>query len=71
MIKELRIKKGLTQEQLANILQISIRHYVRIENEVTIPRPDVFSGLIYELNMSNEQIGMFINKVLKNKKLKK
>lgn len=67
MIKELRIKNNYTQEEMANKLQISLRHYIRIDNETTIPRPDVFANLINILNMDKENIGQFIENVLKNK----
>lgn len=67
MIKELRIKKNYTQEEMANKLQISLRHYIRIDNETTIPRPDVFLNLINILNMDKQDIGQFIENVLKNK----
>lgn len=67
MIKELRIKNKYTQEEMANKLQISLRHYIRIDNETIIPRPDVFSNLINILNMDKQDIGQFIENVLKNK----
>ena len=67
MIKELREEKGYTQESLAGELQISLRHYVRIDNERTIPRPDIFALLIKLLEMNEKQIGQFIKNVLKNK----
>lgn len=37
MIKEHRIKKGYTQEELSILLNISLRHYCRIENYENIP----------------------------------
>lgn len=70
MIKKLRIKKNYTQEDMAEILNISIRHYVRIDNERTIPRADIFSKLIEVLEMNKSQIGEFVETVLKNKGLK-
>lgn len=68
MIKELRIKKNYTQEEMADMLNISLRHYVRIDNEKTIPRPDVFNNIINILDMNKNQIGQFILNVLNNKK---
>ena len=68
MIKELRIKNKYTQEDMAEILGISLRHYVRIDNERTIPRPDIFALLIKVLDMNEKQIGCFIKNVLRNKK---
>lgn len=70
MIKKLRMKKNYTQEDMAEILNISIRHYVRIDNERTIPRADIFSKLIEVLEMNKSQIGEFVETVLKNKGLK-
>lgn len=71
MIKELRIKKDYTQEEMADMLKISLRHYVRIDNEKTIPRPDVLNNIINILDMNKNQIGSFIENVLKNKGLKR
>ncbi len=68
MIKELRIKKNYTQEDMSDMLKISLRHYIRIDNEKIIPRPDVFNKLIDILNMNKSQIGQFIINVLNNKK---
>lgn len=67
MIKELRANKNYTQADMAEKLQISLRHYVRIDNEKSIPRPDVFANLIKILDMNTMQIGEFIENVLKNK----
>lgn len=68
MIKELRIKKNYTQEEMSNMLNISLRHYIRIDNERIIPRPDIFNNLIDILSMNKKQIGQFILNVLNNKK---
>lgn len=67
MIKELRANKNYTQADMAEKLQISLRHYVRIDNEQSIPRPDVFANLIKILDMNTMQIGEFIENVLRNK----
>ena len=67
MIKELRTKKNYTQAEMAEKLQISLRHYVRIDNEQSIPWPDVFANLIKILDMNTMQIGEFIENILNNK----
>lgn len=67
MIKELRTNNNYTQDEMAKILQISLRDYVRIDNEQIIPRPDILGILIKTLNMNNTQIGEFIRSVLKHK----
>lgn len=43
MIKELRQKKGYTQEQLARLLDVTLKHYQKIEYNKTIP--NVKTGL--------------------------
>jgi len=42
-LKEFRIKKGYTQEQLARHLNITLRHYQYIEHEKVLP--NVIIGL--------------------------
>ena len=66
MIKEKRVKKGYTQEKMAKILGISLRQYVRIDNEEDLPRRDVLKNLIKELDLSNEEIGKYIRKMTEN-----
>lgn len=41
MIKEKRLKKLYTQEKMSQILGISLRQYVRIDNEEDLPRKDI------------------------------
>lgn len=67
MIKKLRQKRGYTQEEMAELLQISLRQYVRIDNEYTIPRADIFKKLIKVLKMNNEETGAFVVAVLKKR----
>ncbi len=63
MIKEKRKELGLTQEQMSKILNISLRQYIRIDNEEDLPRRDVLKNLIKELKLSNEEIGIYIRKM--------
>ncbi|MCI8636775.1 MAG: helix-turn-helix transcriptional regulator [Clostridia bacterium] len=66
MIKEKRKLKKYTQEQMSELLGISLRQYVRIDNEEDIPRRDVLRNLITELELTNEEIGEYIRKMTKN-----
>lgn len=66
MIKEKRKEKGYTQEEMSKLLGISLRQYVRIDNEEDLPRRDVLKGLIKELDLSNEEIGEYIRKITEN-----
>lgn len=66
MIKEKRKAKKYTQEQMAEKLNISLRQYVRIDREEDLPRRDVLQKLIYELNLSDKEIGEYIRNITKN-----
>lgn len=66
MIKEKRKAKKYTQEKMAQLLGISLRQYVRIDNEEDLPRRDVLSNLIVELELTNEEIGEYIRKIIRN-----
>ncbi|MCI8411246.1 MAG: helix-turn-helix transcriptional regulator [Clostridia bacterium] len=66
MIKEKRKAKRYTQEKMSQILGISLRQYVRIDNEEDLPRRDVLKNLIIELELTNEEIGEYIRKMTEN-----
>lgn len=63
MIKEKRKEKHYTQEQMANLLGISLRQYARIDREEDLPRRDVLSKLISELDLTDIEIGKYIRKI--------
>ena len=65
MIKEKRISRNYTQEKMAKLLGISLRQYVRIDNEEDLPRRDVLYNLIIELELTDEEIGKYIRKMTK------
>ena len=66
MIKEKRKSKHYTQQQMSEILGISLRQYVRIDNEEDLPRRDILKNLIIELDLTNEEIGKYIRKMTQN-----
>ncbi len=66
MIKEKRKLKNYTQEQMSERLGVSLRQYVRIDNEEDLPRRDVLKNLIIELELTNEEIGEYIRKMTQN-----
>lgn len=66
MIKEKRKSMQLTQEQMSEKLGISLRQYVRIDNEQAFPRRDILKKLISELNLTNEEIGKYIKSLIDN-----
>ena len=66
MIREKRRAKNYTQEKMANLLNISLRQYVRIDKEQALPRKDVLLRLINELELTNEEIGEYIRNITKD-----
>ena len=64
MIKEKRKSKKYTQEQMANILGISLRQYVRIDKEEDLPRRDILHKLILELELTDDEIGQYIRNIV-------
>jgi len=55
-IKDLRIIKGLTQEQLSESSGLSLRTVQRIESGMTIPRADSLKRLSVALEVSPDEI---------------
>lgn len=64
MIKEKRKELKYTQEQMADILKISRRQYVRIDNEEDIPRRDILKKIINLFKMKDEEIGKYIRNII-------
>jgi len=65
MIKEKRKEKKYTQEDMARILGISLRQYVRIDKEEDLPRRDILNKLIKELKLTDSEIGKYIRNIIK------
>lgn len=57
-IKEIRRKKGYSQEFIARKLNISLRHYQKIENGDTIP--NVITGLKLALILGVDPLTLFL-----------
>lgn len=56
MIKEYRIKNNYTQEQLAEIINISPRQLQRIEKDEDKTKIETIRKIIRVLNIPNEEI---------------
>lgn len=56
-IRELRVLKGLSQEKLAELAQISLRTVQRIENNETEPRGHSLLQIAKALNTTPEELG--------------
>lgn len=63
LIKEKRKNLGFTQEQMAGKLNISLRQYVRINNEEDLPRRDILNKLINIFCLSDNEIGKYIRDI--------
>lgn len=63
MIKEKRNFLGYTQQQMADILGISLRQYARIDKEEDLPRKDLLNELINLLNLTDIEIGEYIRSI--------
>ena len=48
---------------MASILGISLRQYVRIDNEEDLPRRDVLKSLIRELELTDEELGKYVREM--------
>ncbi len=66
MIREKRKLKNYTQENMAELLNISLRQYVRIDKEEDLPRRDVLKNLIIILDLTDEEIGKYIREIVNN-----
>lgn len=67
MIREKRKQFGYTQEKMAEMLEISLRQYVRIDKEACLPRSDILDKLINTLSLTNEEIGSYVKAVIDKK----
>lgn len=55
-IREARLKRGLTQEQLAELIDISPRTYKKYETGKTVPRIQTIRKLCIALNTSSDYL---------------
>ena len=62
MIRENRLKKNLTQEELAEKVDISWRQLQRIEKNESETRVQTLKKLVNALDISNEEIIEYIRK---------
>lgn len=67
VIKEKRKIMGYTQEKMANLLDISLRQYIRIDQENCLPRTDILNKLIDVLKLSDQELGEYIKVIIKKK----
>ncbi|MFT8882620.1 MAG: helix-turn-helix transcriptional regulator [Liquorilactobacillus hordei] len=58
-LKEFRKRKGLKQQEMADILKVSYSHYVKLENDFVNPSFELLERIKKEFN------GFDINKLFK------
>lgn len=62
MIREYRLKKNLTQEQLAEKIDISTRHLQRLEYEEEKTTVKTLKKIVQVLDIPNDEILKYIGK---------
>ena len=62
MIREYRLKRKLSQEELAEELSISWRHLQRLEHNEENTRISTFKRIVKTLNIPDDEILKFIKK---------
>ncbi len=68
MFKQYRVRRGITQEKLSELVDMDIRSYQDIEADRTIPLANNFARIVLALQLSDEEI---IQEVLKCSNMKK
>lgn len=68
MIKKYRKLRGYTQEELAEILNISTRQIQRIEKNESVPSIKLLNKIIKKLKISDKDVIKYIEEISKWKK---
>lgn len=61
MFKKYRIKRKLTQEQLADLTNLDTRTIQRVENNERIPSIETFAKLVKALDIEDEDVIKYIS----------
>lgn len=67
MLKDYRIKKKISQEKLEKLTNLDRKTIFRIENDLNMPLVDTFAKICIALEMTNEEIGKEIRKLVTKK----
>lgn len=70
VIKDLRVKKNMTQERLAELAEVDRTYIYRIEHGLREPSFNIFLKLIEGLKTSADEFILLYKKELKNERLK-
>lgn len=63
MLKEYRVKKKMTQEQLEEITNLDRKTIFRFENDINMPLLDTFSKIAVALDLNDQEIAKEIRKI--------
>lgn len=55
-LKELRLSRNLTEQQLANQIGISIKTYINYESGIAVPRIDIFKKIVIALETTADEL---------------
>lgn len=64
MLKEYRKKKKISQEKLEELTNLDRKTIFRLENDINIPLLDTFAKVCIALEMTNEEIGKEVRKII-------
>lgn len=65
MLKEYRIRKGISQEELERLINIDRKTIFRIENDLNVPLLDTFAKIVTALNLTDKEIATEVKKSIK------
>ena len=63
MLKEIRVKRGYTQEELSELTKVDPRTILRIEKNFTTPKVDTYAKIVIALGLTNEEIGEHVRNI--------
>ena len=64
MLKEYRKRKKISQEKLEELTNLDRKTIFRIENGINMPLLDTFAKICIALEMTNEEIGQEVRKII-------
>ncbi len=71
MLKEHRIKRKISQEQLAKLSGVDARTIYRIEKNISMPLVDTYAKIVTSLNLTKDEIYNDIKKIAKENQVEK
>lgn len=66
MLKDYRLRKNLSQEELEKLTGLDRKTIFRIENDLNLPLIDTFAKIVTALELSDKEIAEEVRKLSKN-----